>query len=435
LLTTTLVLLAALPLTAPRFAAWLAARAAGGSSSLGPLDVPGTLSVLRGALVHGVAAMAAASVVIAVACRFPRTASILIVPLAAADLALANAALVVTLPQAVFDQRPALLDVIERAEQAEPAGGPFRVHRMTGLEPVAWYESSAADRSRALVEWRRHTLEPKYGLPYAVEYTLSIGSAELADYREFFRPTVRAMTPDVASTLGAMPGDPMVYYPRRAVDIWNTRYFILPAYPRWSDQRRGIAALLSDVDPIAMGRRPADDWQVLRNRAALPRAWVVHQVRRSPATLREILYPGDAFWAEPGEPVHDPRSTAWVEAADLGPLSTYLAGGRPGVGETVTVSYRGPQRAELAAHLQRPGLVVLSDIFYPGWRLTIDGRPAPILRVNGRMRGAAVQAGLHWLVFSYAPWSFRIGAFVSSLATLAAGLLWLRGSQRDRIGL
>jgi uncharacterized membrane protein YfhO len=56
---------------------------------------------------------------------------------------------------------------------------------------------------------------------------------------------------------------------------------------------------------------------------------------------------------------------------------------------------------------------VLADVYYPGWELTIDGKPAPIYRVNGFMRGAAVPANAHQLVYTYAPRSFRIGKVVS----------------------
>ncbi len=57
----------------------------------------------------------------------------------------------------------------------------------------------------------------------------------------------------------------------------------------------------------------------------------------------------------------------------------------------------------LEVSLDSPGLVVLADVDYPGWELAIDGKPAPIYRVNGVMRGAAVSAGRHRLVYTYAP--------------------------------
>ena len=59
--------------------------------------------------------------------------------------------------------------------------------------------------------------------------------------------------------------------------------------------------------------------------------------------------------------------------------------------------------------LDSPGLVILADVYYPGWELTIDGKPAPIYRVNGVMRGAAGPDRPHRLVYTYDPQSFRIG--------------------------
>ena len=105
-------------------------------------------------------------------------------------------------------------------------------------------------------------------------------------------------------------------------------------------------------------------------------------------------------------------------------LASYLPGGLPRRSETVQVRYPSPQRVEIEATLERPGLVVLADVYYPGWELTIDGKPAPIYRVNRLMRGAAVSAGKHHLVYTYAPESFRVGGMIS-LAGL--GLLALLG--------
>ena len=83
------------------------------------------------------------------------------------------------------------------------------------------------------------------------------------------------------------------------------------------------------------------------------------------------------------------------------------------------MTYPTPEQAVLEVRLDSPGLVVLADVDYPGWELAIDGKPAPIYRVNGVMRGAAVSAGRHRLVYTYAPRSFQIGRLVS-IAGLAA---------------
>ena len=73
----------------------------------------------------------------------------------------------------------------------------------------------------------------------------------------------------------------------------------------------------------------------------------------------------------------------------------------------------------LEAELASPGLVVLADASYPGWQLTIDGKPAPVYRVNGMMRGALVPAERHRLVYTFAPQSFHVGLIVSAAGIAA----------------
>ena len=92
----------------------------------------------------------------------------------------------------------------------------------------------------------------------------------------------------------------------------------------------------------------------------------------------------------------------------------------------MTVNRYEPQRVELTARLERPGVVVLADVYYPGWTLTIDGRPAPLYRANRMMRGAATASGTHTLVYTFQPRSFYVGLALSAvgLASLAGlGLL------------
>ncbi len=104
----------------------------------------------------------------------------------------------------------------------------------------------------------------------------------------------------------------------------------------------------------------------------------------------------------------------------------YLPGQAPGLSEPVTITSYTPQRVELDADLERPGLVVLADVYYPGWTLTIDGAPAPIYRANRLMRAAAVKSGKHHLVYTYKPRSFRVGAQLSiaGLAVLLTLGVW-----------
>jgi uncharacterized membrane protein YfhO len=122
-----------------------------------------------------------------------------------------------------------------------------------------------------------------------------------------------------------------------------------------------------------------------------------------------------------------------VETDDKEALQGFIYPSSVRPSESVVVIKYEPQRVELQASLDWPGLVILADTYYPGWRLTIDGRPAPIYRANLLMRGAAVPAGEHTLVYTYEPVSFRIGAIISA-AGLIVFLTLVRPSRRDTGG-
>src|SRR5262249_3086476 len=148
------------------------------------------------------------------------------------------------------------------------------------------------------------------------------------------------------------------------------------------------------------------DVQVRRNRLAFPRAWVVHDVRwiraldeahpaRRDALIARLRSGEPARPADPSTADEDLRRTAYVEIDDPATLASSLhehfpevpAWARPEE-EVVTVREEAPTRVVIDAALQRSGLIVLADLFDSGWRLAIDGRPAPILRANLSMRAA-----------------------------------------------
>jgi uncharacterized membrane protein YfhO len=73
------------------------------------------------------------------------------------------------------------------------------------------------------------------------------------------------------------------------------------------------------------------------------------------------------------------------------------------------------------ATARRPGELVLTDVHYPGWTVTVDGKEADLHRVDYLLRGTTLAAGRHRVEFRYEPASFRVGWIVSLIAL--AGLL------------
>jgi hypothetical protein len=423
---------------------WVANTPVGQTRSiLGPFDVKRAWTGTWHALLHGVAVYGAALAVLCLTRKHATVGGMLALALVAVDLAAANSKYIYSVPQAFFETKPRVLELIEEAERQDPSPGPFRVHRMPTWFPPEWYATSVARPTRRFVDWGRNTIEPKYGLPYGLEYTHTVGAAELLDSDLFFAPFEGSVGAEDLPSLNLHPLGPLVYYPRRGFDLWNTRYFVLPRLAANTEQR-GITAFLENVravyPPPSSSRRrfteqenrkwnELQDWQILRDENAFPRAWVVHQIRYvkpiaslalkdREGLMREILYQNDSFWHMPEVRAYDARIIAWIEAEN-GSLAKFTSRSTRDDSDNVRFVSHSPQRLELEVNMKRPGVVVLADVNYPGWELSIDGVRSPILRTNLLMRGAAVEAGTHRLIYAYRPWSFFLGLGLSALGGVA----------------
>ena len=409
--------------------------------AFGPIDPHAALDSTVGALIHGGLVFALG---LGLAARRPPAAGALALLVMALDLGVANAPLVWTVPQADFDTPSRAAEVIAAAERIDRSAGPFRVHHMGASYPNGFALLQSPGRLREVIAWEHNTLHPLHALPLGLEYTLVQGIIESDDYALFFGS--RLITPRNAG--GSATGPPVYSFPRRAFDLWNSRYFIMPVAPEgWLGEDRDFERLYPPRDVVADARRAKswierENWQLLRNKTVFPRAWLVHFVRvRKPITHRhgieqvelmdDLVYQSDAYWNDSRRGVYDLKMMAFVETDQPQSLAGHVSRTAVTRGESVAITRYEPQRVELVSSLDRPGLVILADAYYPGWNLTIDGVPAPIYRTNRLMRGAAVTAGRHTLVYTYAPASFRIGGMFSilGLAALAALVPWARAAR------
>jgi hypothetical protein len=83
-----------------------------------------------------------------------------------------------------------------------------------------------------------------------------------------------------------------------------------------------------------------------------------------------------------------------------------------------------PSHIEMVA--EGPGLLVLSEVYYPGWRVRVDGQPASIEQVAGLLRGVYLSPGEHRVLFNYQPASLYVGVFLCALAISFLVLSWRR---------
>jgi Bacterial membrane protein YfhO len=164
------------------------------------------------------------------------------------------------------------------------------------------------------------------------------------------------------------------------------------------------------------------DGVVYSNARALPRVFLVSRQR--------TVKGEDAALAAATAPGFDGKRVAITERR-LPDLPQASGGRTPPAGSARLVSHEA-ERVIAEATARRPSLLVLTDVHFPGWEASVDGRPVPIERVNYLLRGVLVPAGQHRVEFRYEPASFRIGWIISVVGLVAVLAAVIVGLPRRR---
>jgi len=137
---------------------------------------------------------------------------------------------------------------------------------------------------------------------------------------------------------------------------------------------------------------------VYRNRGALPGAFIVHRavvVEDHQAAFDAIQGPG-----------FDPGSLVVLEEGQ--PLD--LASRE---GETTRILRYSANDLLIEISVKEEGYLVLSELYYPGWRAYVDGQAQQVLRANYAFRAVRVGPGSRWVRLVFSPTSWRIGLSIS----------------------
>jgi uncharacterized membrane protein YfhO len=143
-----------------------------------------------------------------------------------------------------------------------------------------------------------------------------------------------------------------------------------------------------------------DELKIFEMGDPFPRAWFVSQVEIVPEDGQAIARLADDNF--------DLRRSAILADALTVPLSEASA-------STLSIIDFSPTHLKIEVEATGTHLLVLSQIYYPGWRASIDGLPAELVRVNVVQQGVIVLAGEHTVELSFKPDYFRWGTIVSGV--------------------
>ena len=149
---------------------------------------------------------------------------------------------------------------------------------------------------------------------------------------------------------------------------------------------------------------------VYRNATPFPRAWLVHEIQ----TVDSYTQVYTALQA----PTFDPRQQAILVADPALPVLAPAT-----AAEKVQITHYGSNEIALAVNSSAPALVVLSEIWYPGWQATVNGVAQPVWQANGALRAILVPSGQSTVLLNFAPWSWRLGLIAFGIGALFSLLI------------
>ncbi len=197
------------------------------------------------------------------------------------------------------------------------------------------------------------------------------------------------------------------------------RYVDLLSVARTSHLLRvmGVTHVMSDQPwPDAEPIYTTDSATLYRLSDALGRAWIV-------PNATQVLF--DKVPTVFSDPEFDPTFAVLLEQKSLSDLHLPVS---PFADWQILSLHDGPNRVTIRAALDAPGYLVLADTWYPGWRATVDGEPAELLRANYGFRAVWLEAGEHTVEMVYRPTSVLAGGALSlaSVVGIVIGLVLTR---------
>jgi hypothetical protein len=190
-----------------------------------------------------------------------------------------------------------------------------------------------------------------------------------------------------------------------AYDVLAARYVIAPTE-------------LNDFDdgerPLTLMAQEGAAWVYERARP-MPVARLVYEVEVIPDSGRAVQ--------RVHEPDFNPASTAILSAdpnCAIDPAPQELG--------TAKIVENSPGRWLIKTDSESEALLVLAETAYPGWEVSIDGRPAEFHTAYTTLKAVCVPPGTHEVAWAYAPTVYWVGGIVTFAALLLvlAGLIFNR---------
>ena len=183
-----------------------------------------------------------------------------------------------------------------------------------------------------------------------------------------------------------------------------------------------VRYFVSDFPVDVDGLVPAGtvgETQIYENELELPRAFAVYDVRVAQDTEDAWDVLSDIDFSRTA--VVETKAPEWPD----------LLGGSGGGLTEAEVVFASPNKIVTEVDLAEPALLVLSEMWYPGWVAYDNGYPVPVLRTDYLLRGVRLSPGHHSVAWVYRPGSLEWGLRITGAAALLSALVLVVAARRN----
>jgi hypothetical protein len=189
----------------------------------------------------------------------------------------------------------------------------------------------------------------------------------------------------------------------RRIDMLNVKYFLVTSH---------------SPEDLDLQKRPDrfqqafkdDAVSVYENQNVLPRLFAV------PQTGIEVIEARSRQLERMKDPAFDPKQNvvfdSWPAEAGRGDASS------PSDPEIAFVSHDA-NSSRFRVRVSQASVLVLSQIYYKGWKASVDGVATPTFQVDYALMGVLTPSGNHEVRFFFDPTSVKIGAALSVMSLFA----------------
>jgi len=254
------------------------------------------------------------------------------------------------------------------------------------------------DKSIFRIYGVRQTLMPNENIYHLLNDIRMVSPLLVERYSTFFKKILGEPVPNNLGSFLGVPDGTMKKIRNDFLSFLNVKYVLSEKY------------IYDDSYKLIYNQ----ELKIYKNNNFQPRARLIYNVSRvnnKDEALNKIK-----------KPSFNPLTQAVVEG--IAP-DYFKSNVKEKIDNKVEISKYEADKVELNLYTEKPGLLVLSDTFYPGWEAYVDGIKTEIHPANYAFRGVFVRQGSHRVIFHYNPLSFKIGLTISTITLSSLVYLFL----------